>query len=429
MTRATAHQSTPCHAAFLRRLAAEPAAGSAARLGEAALLALRFVDLLDGARPVDREAFRYQHAATKHCCERLPGNRPETSHLAGIVASAAAAFFASDVRLVLPALLAYAHFLEDELRLEEARDVLETLLRVGGERIGAADRVAVLLRMARVLRKQSAFDDADRLYAQAGERAAAIGDGHSELVSRLGRALVMRGRGNLLDAETHLRAVLSVAGATGDRLAQAAAEHDLGVVLSARGQPADSVPHLWRAFELYDDESSRLRVLHDLGVMLLSIGEVESAERALLAVVGGGATRELRENACIELMDCASSRGDRVGFERWRERCERALDAMPPNLVADFHVRAGVGRARFGQIRRADALLRQAVAVGERAGLHELAFRAERIRAGLRDCVQELNTRACAGAERVVQPAAVQEVSASLARWAASPERQVFEPT
>src|SRR2546429_3654853 len=51
------------------------------------------------------------------------------------------AFEQGSVGLVLPALFAYAHYLEDEMRLEEALDVLDTLLQVGGEKLPATDAV------------------------------------------------------------------------------------------------------------------------------------------------------------------------------------------------------------------------------------------------------------------------------------------------
>jgi len=192
-----------------------------ARLSQGAFLALRLVDLLQYRAPVYGDAFRYQHAATERFCGDLPADSTETAHLVGLVRSAADAFHDQDVRLILPALLAYAHHLEDALLLDEALDVLDTATRVGGDRIAASDAIAIRLRMARAFRKLNEFDDADRFYAKAGELARAARDPHSELVSRLGRAYTLHGRGNLLDAERRLREVLAVADQAGDRRGQA----------------------------------------------------------------------------------------------------------------------------------------------------------------------------------------------------------------
>src|SRR2546429_8908503 len=72
------------------------------------------------------------------------------SHLVGLVHGTHDAFEQHRVGLVLPALFAYAHYLEDEMRLEEALDVLDTLLRVGGEKLPPTDAVGARLRRARV---------------------------------------------------------------------------------------------------------------------------------------------------------------------------------------------------------------------------------------------------------------------------------------
>ncbi len=382
-----------------------------ARLSQGAFLALRLVDLLQYRAPVYGDAFRYQHAATERFCGDLPADSTETAHLVGLVRSAADAFHDQDVRLILPALLAYAHHLEDALLLDEALDVLDTATRVGGDRIAASDAIAIRLRMARAFRKLNEFDDADRFYAKAGELARAARDPHSELVSRLGRAYTLHGRGNLLDAERRLREVLAVADQAGDRRGQALTHQGLSVVLTSGGRPAEAIPHIWRAFELYDDEVSRTGALADLGFMLLAVGDADAAECALNEVVRRGGTRDAVQNALIELMHCASFRRDRIGFERWRERCEAERENMPPNILADFHLKMGIGRARFGQFDKAETLLETALRIAEEAGLHEFVFRIERIAAGLRDC----QPCEAAAAEPISQSDAVREVSASVA--------------
>src|SRR5438046_9124591 len=119
--------------------------------------------------------------------------------------------------------------------------------------------------------------------------------------------------------------------------------------------------------------------------MLLSVGDSVGAERALSEVVRRGGTQESTSNALIELMHCASFRRDRVGFARWRERCEARVADMPPNILADFYLKHGIGQARFGQYRRAEALMEEALRVATAAGLHESEFRIERIKNGLRE--------------------------------------------
>jgi tetratricopeptide (TPR) repeat protein len=417
MTEAAPKVQAPSHAAFLERLAeATLATSSDARLGQGAFLTLRVVDLLQ----VEREAlpppaFHYQLTATELSCRDLPRDSTETAHVHGLLRATADAYHSRDVQLVVPALLAYAHYLEDELQLAEALDVLETVLRVGGTALRSADRVATRLRLARVLRKLNEFDTAEEAYAAAGALAAESGDAHSELLSRIGRAQTTRGRGNLFEARRSYEGILIDAERFGDDDARARAHQELAVVLSTQGQPAEAIPHEWRAFQLYEDELSRMRVLSDLGIMLLMVGDVEGAERALTEIVRRGASQDVVDNALVELMHCASYRRDRVGFERWRERCETRRTEMPPNILADFYLKSGIGRARFGQFDRADRLLKNAITIAEEAGLHELVFRIERIKNGLRDCRLACDEPALTAAEPDLLSEQVRDVHAALA--------------
>src|SRR5882762_5128524 len=206
---ATQRASLP-HAVFLHRMAGAPLPSAVEpRLGRAAFVTLRLVDLLGAEHAtLHPDAFHYQYVATLRCCRDLPPGATETSHLLGLVRGTADAFQQRSAALVLPALFAYAHYLEDEMRLEEALDVLDTLLQIGAETVLPADAVGARLRRARVCRKLNEFDAAEQSYAEGGALAAAIGDTPSELLSRIGRAQALRGRGNLLDAVHALRDIL-----------------------------------------------------------------------------------------------------------------------------------------------------------------------------------------------------------------------------
>src|SRR5207249_11097822 len=140
-------------------------------------------------------------------------------------------------------------------------------------------------------------------------------------------------------------------------------------LLYTGGQPSEAIGHMWRAFELYEDDVSRTRALADLGMMLLTVGDADGAERALSEVVRRGGTGDAVHNALIELMHCASYRLDRLGFERWRGRCESAKEDMPPNILADFYLKSAIGRARFGQFDQAETLLDTGLKIAEDAGL------------------------------------------------------------
>jgi tetratricopeptide (TPR) repeat protein len=406
------------HAVFLRRLAgARSATSPDARLGNGAFLALRLVDLLGPGRgSAHADVFRYQHAATERVCRELPGDRTETSHLTGLVRAVAHAFQDQDARIAVPALFAYAHYLEDELRLEEALDVLDSLLGIVDERLAPSDEIAAQLRIGRVNRKLNRLDEADARYSLAAQLARAAGDVHSAFLSRVGRALAVQTRGNLAAAEQSFRDIATEARAAGEQEIEAHAEHALGTTLLFRGQIAEAIGHVWRGFELYEDDASQLRTLNDLGVMLLALGRANDAERALAEVVRRGAQPERVTNAMIELMHCSSYRRDRLGFERRRTECESRTQSMPPNILTDFHLKAGIGSARFGRFQKAQAYLGTALNIAVKNGLNEFVFRIERIMAGLRDCAPYLETKHLSAAEPAISTDVLQEVSAGLKR-------------
>jgi tetratricopeptide (TPR) repeat protein len=407
------------HAVFLQRVTEEPVTSPQVRLGQGAFLALRFVDLLAPDRePATPEVFRYQWAATERFCAELASEADgtEAAHLYGIVRATGEARRTNDIRLLAPSLLAYALYLEQSSRLSEAEDVVRTLIHVAGDRLSHTDCVSAWMRLGRVRRLQADFDRADIAYAEAGRVAGAAGDRHSELMSRMGHVMVQYYRGNLSEAERGWRSALADAAAGGFKVEQAQAEHGLGNVLQRRGLAHDGAPHLWRAYELYEDGLWQLRALGDLGVALLSIGEVTAAERALEEVVRRGGPREIVANALIELMHCASFRRDRMAFERYRERALPQLDDALPNIRADYHLKVGIGLGRFGNMGKAEMHLRQALDIATVHALHEMAFRVDRIVNGLRDC-NILEDCTEDSAEPVVSSDALREVSASLAAF------------
>src|SRR5260370_21100670 len=125
------------HAIFLQRVSGpESATTLEARLGQGAFLALRLVDLLASDRaPVSTDAFHYQWVATDRFCRELHAAATEGAHVHGIAESASESSRLGDIQLISPALFAYPHFLEAELRLRERLDVLNTLPLVVGSRL------------------------------------------------------------------------------------------------------------------------------------------------------------------------------------------------------------------------------------------------------------------------------------------------------
>ncbi len=403
------------HVVFLERAAREQDSAQS-RFGQAAFLVLRLIDLLGAARTAHGgdDLFGYQAAATGRYCEENLDPGPRTEQLLEIIRAASYAHRRHQPNHVATPLLALARLLQEEARSAEASDVLDTLERVAGIALDAPAAIATAFLRGKVERESSRFDTADVAYERAGTLAREAGDRSAALFSLLGRANVMWGRGNLAEAERRYREILVEATAAGLRPPEAHAEHGLAVVLGTRGQVPDAVPHLLRAFHLYDVEHDRLRAMADLGFALTRLGAIDGAERAFRIVIERGGEEYMALNARVELMHCASFRRDRLAFERWRAECVQYLSRLAPNQLADYHLKLGIGLARFGRFDRAALELNQALLIARGHGLHEFEFRIERIAAGLGGC-----TLAQPEAEGTAEPpawaATLVEVSRALA--------------
>src|SRR5260370_40301345 len=117
------------------------------------------------------------------------------------------------------------------------------------------------------------------------------------------------------------------------------------------GRSVEAIPHAWQAFQLYEEEDSRLRALGDVGIMLLSLGDATGAERALAEVFRRGRTRESVSNAVIELMHCASYRRGHVGVAPGRGGFGDPPPDLPPPTQGGVSPTHG-GGPRRGRRRR-----------------------------------------------------------------------------
>ena len=406
------------HAVFLARATSESEMGApSARLGQAAFLVLRLVDLLIPGQSVGApDVFLYQASATDRYARELDVDSSEKAHLLAIVKGARDAFTAQQAGLVTPALVAYAHLLEDSGLYHEALDVLDTLLVVGGEGLAQGDAIATWLRVARVNRKLIQFDTAYAAYERAGTMALLAGDVYSELLSRIGRVNIVWYRGNLTEAEAGYRQLIADAQAAHLPDAEARATQGLGDTLSMRGNGAGAIPLLWRAYELYEDVPAKVRVLIELGIDFRGVGDFEASDRALRVGLKIRGDSEDGTNAILELMETCSQRGDRFGYARWREEARRRESRLSPSMKADFLLKQGLAEARFGNVERGREQLRQALDLAHTLKLHELEFRIE----GLVNDLREPDRLQPAESAEVMQNQSLDAVRAGLRELAAA---------
>jgi tetratricopeptide (TPR) repeat protein len=376
------------HAAFLERARLEREHGhdEQARLALAGYVVARLVDrlLTKGTNPELHEGFLWQlDAVRRHICD-LPADLPETAHLSGITESVPVD--GQPLGSLRLGLTAYGYFLEHEGRLEEALDAVSLAVRTHGDRIPPAELGACALFCGRLHRLLAHWEAATECYRAAELAGENSGDLSSTLRGQLGRAAVLRGQGNLPAARVAVEQVLRKAEPLHLADVLTNGYGDLGVVFELQGLKVESLHAKYRAFQEAADSLQQMRALGDVGVGLAEIGCGRAARLALEIVISSTASFLVRTNALIELMDLESASGNRVAFERHRSAVDTVLDQLSPSMLVDYHFKAGVGLARFGQLARARQLLKTACEVAETNGLNAWYFRVEGVLENLAIC-------------------------------------------
>jgi tetratricopeptide (TPR) repeat protein len=163
----------------------------------------------------------------------------------------------------------------------------------------------------------------------------------------------------------------------GDRDAEARATHDLAVNFIFQARFADGACLAFEAFVLYENVGFRRLALSDLGLALKNLGHYEAARDALELVVAHAPEFGARVNALLELLHVASLRGDRIGFERYRNEVETVQRNLPPSAFVDFNIKVASGFSGFGHVDKAVSYLKTAVEHAERNNLNRQLFEAE----------------------------------------------------
>ena len=369
--------NTLTHEPFLERarLQREQERDGSARRALGAYVVARLVDKLLVLENDEEllEGFRWQLEAVRRHVDELPGDAPETAHLAGVVAAVPAQ--GKPPCGLWKSLTAYAYFLEHEGRLEEALEMLALAARSQGAQTAPIDFTTYALFAARLNRQLARWDAASACYTAAGEVGATLGDAVSVLRGRLGCGAVNRGRGNLPLARVTAETVLQDATKLGLAEVQVVAYGDLGVVYGLLGLQLESIQAYYQAFRLSTDTPQGMRHLGDLAIGLLAIGAYEAARLAFEIVIKSNAGFLVRTNALLELMDLESAVENRVAFERCRTEVEAARDHLAPSMATDCQYKLGIGHARFGQIVRAREAFQSGLKLAEAHRLNAWYFK------------------------------------------------------
>jgi tetratricopeptide (TPR) repeat protein len=311
----------------------------------------------------------------------LPADAPETAHLAGVVAAIPSDGPAGPS--LWKGLAAYAYFLENDGRLEEALEILALAARAHGPETTLPDFVQYGLAAGRLNRQLARWDVAMACYDASEQAALQVGDLIAACRGRLGRGAVHRGQGNFPLARAAAEDVVRRAGELQLPDAQAMGYADLGVICSLQGQKMEALEAHYQAFRLSTDPLQQMRTLSDLAMGLTEIGAYEAARLAFQIVIDSQSKLLVRVNAILELMDLESAAGNRVAFERCRAKAEEYRSRMSPSMTVDYHYKLGSGFARFAQASRARASLTEALALAERHRLNAWYFKVEQTLASL----------------------------------------------
>lgn len=369
------------HEAFLER-ASDGGDEPGHALG--AFLTLRLVDqIAENAKASRAEALAYQLRACATYLDEAYPLTEEVTHLREIVRVARIACESGNKRLLWSPMQAFAYWLERELRLDESLDVLDSALRLEGAS-ALDEKIAALLQRGRVLRTAGRFGEANNSYAAAGEMANLRGDLRSQMVSRIGRSVILQKTGDLPGSEDLLRGVLDIAKETGDAFVEARAAHGLAVTMHLMNDLPQAIGLAFRAFELYEDAEDQARALSDVGTFFKDLGHYSAANEAFLHVLEDRPVPVMRVNTVLELLDLASLVQDRVGFERWRRELESNYDELPAHERVDFEIKMGTGLASFGMETEGAQRLTLALKQAEQYKLGQRVFEAETLLAEIR---------------------------------------------
>ncbi len=404
------------HSPFLERAARERDDCRAA-LALAAYATGRLIDrwLARPSSPAADELSQELESIQTHLHE-LPREDPEPPYLSRILA---------EIDLTLTAvprlgkeLLAYATFLEQRGRLEEALEAITLADRVFGPDIATGEFSDCALTAGRLNRLLARWGAAVACYEAAERSGRERGDLVAALRGRLGRGAVARGRGNLPAARQIAEAVREEARALNLPRVQALACADLAAACSELGQPVEALQADYEAFRLHPDPDNRMRTLGNVGLDLLQLGWHDSARTAFTIVFRSDTKATVRLNALLELMALESAVGDPTAFERHHRVAETARDQMPPSMQVDFWFKTASGWRRFGQPAAAKAALAEAQAIAVAHGLHAWSFRTERALRDL-DAAGHLGLPEQPATPRRDSPV-VREVAAGLEDYAAA---------
>ncbi|HEU4829821.1 MAG TPA: hypothetical protein VFT04_11565 [Gemmatimonadales bacterium] len=383
--RADEHQ----HASFLERAQVERGENEArGRVALGAYLAARLIDrvIRSTGSTDDEDAIRWQYQTTREYLVGLPPDDGEARCVSELITAASNAT-GDRLRRVREALQRYSAYLEREDRPAEALDMLRLSAASCRDTIAPADFCELALSAGRLNLALARPEQAADAFLAAEEAAREAADETALLRAQLGTPGIARLRGELARARAAVEHVIREASSRpGLDPVTSDAYAELGAVLQCAGRPVDALRAMYEAFARTTDPGERMNLLCRLGEGLAGLGEADAAQSAFELIETAGNGPGIRVRALIGSMDLASSRHNRIAFERARAAASQLVGRLGAEPRINFLHQSAVGLARFAQFGRATAMWREALAIAAAQRLTAWEHTIERILAQLGGC-------------------------------------------
>jgi tetratricopeptide (TPR) repeat protein len=363
------------HEAFFATLGKTPEESELWAPFLAALVTLRLIDEWLTARHVPVEMLAAVHTTLDTVAAHDPSR-----HLVADLLVPITRRDPPDFRSVAKPLFAYARWLHKNSHWALADDVYTTVWHglidhppASKSDIDLASKAALFAGACR--RGIGDAAAADEAYAEAHTLAMQLNNEVRARKAELGRAKVVRQRGNLPAAEAALREL--IAQTTHPSLADVRAEafHELGVTLFWRDEHDAAIEAYHEAWISTIDPEERLRVVVDIAGVLGELEYVEQARTANLLVRERSTDVTLQGIAGVNLIELARQDRDEAEFARYRELVAQDLERLPTKIQVDYHYCVGLGYETFGDSERALERYDLAIEIAESHGLGQELYR------------------------------------------------------
>jgi tetratricopeptide (TPR) repeat protein len=283
---------------------------------------------------------------------------------------------------VCAALMGYGRALDYEASWGLATDVFSAVATLARPERNARLAVEANVAVGGAARRNGDWDRSARAYSQAAYIADTLGDRQGVLHVQIGIANTYLAKGNIPQAETILDDVIVQARDQEFPEMQSMALHSRASLAHRRGEHAEGLRLAHEALGLTARSSDRDFILEDIAALFTELGLRDSARDTHLILAATAQSKLVRWTAGLNLMELASLDGQEDVFDGYARELARA--PMGAWIRSHYLLFLGEGFSRFGRQEAAIGALQEAVAFADSNQIHQIAFKAQDVLAGVR---------------------------------------------